>query len=399
MQQIEQQTLSVVDELAIIFSSLTTELTMFVVAIIVYIFAFRGFKIPQKNSKAKAAPEASSSADCPAKTPQPAVARPAKAAKVASGRSTKMVDVAQPNAEASASPVGGDVTQKAAMIKAHARDLNLAAAQNVFRQYRGSNSMLSNSFLDACVQCNDFKEAYAHFDAMKRNGLANIVSYNTLLKAHLKKGQVDEAQVLLREMSSRGLQASKVTYHELLNAMVKNRDMRGTWKLVDEMRDAGVSMNSVTVSILLKSLTDRSSRSEIQKTMGFLETLEEPVDEVLFSSVIEACIRIKQLNFLSDMIAKYRSRGEYITLTAPTYGSMIKAFGQAGDVSQVWQTWTEMRANNVQPTQITFGCMIEALVRCGETEKAWDLVHQQVTCQDTEPGVGTAVWLLSKVCA
>merc|ERR1719420_1423781 len=111
--------------------------------------------------------------------------------------------------------------------------------------------MLSNSFLDACLQCGDFKEAYAHFAAMKRLGFGNIVSYNTLLKAPLKKGQVDEAQSLLREMSSRGLQASKVTYHELLNAMVTNRDMKGAWRLLDEMRERGITMNSVTCSILL----------------------------------------------------------------------------------------------------------------------------------------------------
>jgi hypothetical protein len=36
--------------------------------------------------------------------------------------------------------------------------------------------------------------------------------------------------------------------------------------------------------------------------MGLLDSLEEPVDEVLFSSVVEACIRIKQVQFLSDMI-------------------------------------------------------------------------------------------------
>merc|ERR1719453_1885884 len=159
--------------------------------------------------------------------------------------------------------------------------------------------------------------------------------------------------------------------------------MKSTWRLVDEMREAGITMNSVTVSILLKALTDRSSPSEIDKTMGLLNTLEEPVDEVLFSSVIEACIRIKQLHFLSDMMQRYRSRGQDITLTAPTYGSMIKAFGQAGDIAQVWQTWTEMQSRDVQPTQITLGCMTEALVRCGEVQKAWDLIHK---LQQTQHG-------------
>merc|ERR1719453_2707586 len=152
--------------------------------------------------------------------------------------------------------------------------------------------------------------------------------------------------------------------------------MKNTWRLVDEMRESGITLNSVTISILLKALTDRSSPSEIEKTMGLLDTLEEPVDEVLFSSVVEACIRIKQMGFLSDMIQKYRRRGDFVALSSPTYGSMIKAFGQAGEISQILDLWAEMESRGVQPTQITLGCMIEALVRCGEVQKAWDLIHK-----------------------
>merc|ERR1719379_1547186 len=76
---------------------------------------------------------------------------------------------------------------------------------------------------------------------------------------------------------------------------------------------------------------------------------------------------------------------------------MIKAFGQAGDFSQVWQTWTEMQAKGVQPTQITLGCMIEALVRCGEADKAWDLIHQKQACQDVEQGAGINTVIYSSV--
>merc|ERR1719191_2582104 len=167
------------------------------------------------------------------------------------------------------------------------------------------------------------------------------------------------------------------------------------WCLLNEMREAGVTMNSVTCSILLKSLTDRSSPSEIEKTMGLLDTLQEPVDEVFFSSVIEACIRIKQVHFLSDMMKRYRTRGDFVTLSAPTYGSMIKAFGQAGQISQILELWAEMESRGVQPTQITLGCMIEALVRCGEVQKAWDLIHKlqqsQQTCKNEELATANTV--------
>merc|ERR1719463_431942 len=174
--------------------------------------------------------------------------------------------------------------------------------------------------------------------------------------------------------------------------MVKSRDKKTAWHLLNEMREAGVTINAVTCSILLKFLTDRSSPSEIERTMGLLDTLEEPVDEVLFSSVVEACIRIRQVHFLSDMIQKYRARGDFVALSSPTYGSMIKALGQAGQISQILELWAEMESRGVQPTQITLGCMTEALVRCGEVQQAWDLIHklQQNQQADSDKEAATA---------
>jgi pentatricopeptide repeat protein len=117
------------------------------------------------------------------------------------------------------------------MIKAYAKEQDFEGAKGVFRSFRGTNSMFSNSFLDACVQCGNLREASAHFAQMKRTGLANTVSYNTMLKAYIKRGQISEAQELLKEMAGQGLKASRVTYHELLNSMVTNRDRKNAWHL------------------------------------------------------------------------------------------------------------------------------------------------------------------------
>ena len=87
----------------------------------------------------------------------------------------------------------------------------------------------------------------------------------------------------------------------------------------------------------------------------------EPMDEVLFSSVIEACIRVGQLNLLSQKMRKYASQGGPVALTAPTYGSMINAYGQACDVERIWELWMEMLGREVQLTAITLGYLVDVL--------------------------------------
>merc|ERR1719395_351648 len=158
------------------------------------------------------------------------------------------------------------------------------------------------------------------------------------------------------------------------------------------MKRAGVSPNSVTCSVLLKALTEHSHATDVSSTMELLEQTEEPMDEVLFSSVVEACIRTRRLDLLSEMMRRYAKQGGLLALTAPTYGSMIKAYGQARDVERLWELWNEMTQREVRPTAITLGCMVDALVKNGCVEDAWQLVKTLVKDENMCSLVNTVIY-------
>merc|ERR1719262_1648213 len=211
---------------------------------------------------------------------------------------------------------------------------------------------------------------------MKQLSIVDTVSYNTMVKAYLSSNQAEQAQALLQEMSRRGLPPNKVTYNELLDARVMAKDRRGMWSVVEDMQASGVAPSAATCSILLKALTQHSLASDISRTMELLDMMVEPMDEVLFTSVIEACIRIRQLDQLWARVQRYMTQGGMQALTAPTYGSMIKAYGQSGNVERVWALWREMSERGVAPTSITVGCTVDALVKNGQVED--ETRHQYV---------------------
>jgi len=91
--------------------------------------------------------------------------------------------------------------------------------------------------------------------------------------------------------------------------------------------------------------------------------------------VIEACVRIGQLDLLSAKLQQYAAKGGLAGLTAPTYGSMIKAYGRAKDIERVRSLWAEMVKREVKPTAITLGCMVDALVCNGFPDEAYTLVR------------------------
>merc|ERR1719265_2197700 len=126
--------------------------------------------------------------------------------------------------------------------------------------------------------------------------------------------------------------------------------------------------------------------------MDLVFQTEEQMDEVLFSSVIEACIRLHRLDLLSNMMKKFEKGGHSISLTAPTYGSMIKAYGQSHDVDRIWDLWHEMGTRGVKPTAITLGCMVDALVMNSRVDDAWKLVNDLLEDKELAPSVNTVIF-------
>merc|ERR1719420_513787 len=271
-----------------------------------------------------------------------------------------------------------DISKHVAMMRARSKEQDLEGAMQVFRKLQSSGVQLTalvyNALLDSCVQCGKVNIALQHFNEMKELGFVDVVSYNTLLKAYLKNGQINKARTLLAEMAENNIQANQVTYNEMLNALVNTKDRKEMWALVREMNTIGMRPNSVTCSIILKSLTAHSATDDVRQAMALIDNLHEDMDEVLFASVIEACVRVGQLDLLSSKLQQYAGLGGLAGLTAPTYGSMIKAYGRARDIERVRELWGEMRRRHVTPTSITLGCMVDALVSNSLPDEAFDLV-------------------------
>jgi len=241
------------------------------------------------------------------------------------------------------------------------------------------NSVIYNTVLDACVECRDIQAAEEWMVQTKKAGMADVVSFNTLIKAYLQNEKFDKARSMMEEMRKENLQPNRVTFNELINAMVKRGGearRSDTWVIVDEMKAAGVKPNQVTCSILLKNLNISANEDDISKTMDLIASMEEPMDEVLLSSVVEACVRIGKPDLLASKLKHLQATTAIAINGSHTFGSLIKAYGHAKDVDGIWRCWKEMRSRHIKPTSITLGCMVEAVVSNGDTEGAFELIHQ-----------------------
>jgi pentatricopeptide repeat protein len=276
-----------------------------------------------------------------------------------------------------------DIAKHITMIRNCAAEKDLKGAVSVFTSLEQScvdlNPVIYNTVLDACVECRDLKAAEKWMQKMKEADMNDVVSFNTIIKAHLQHGNFEKARSLIDEMKKEGLQPNRVTFNELMNAMAckgGNAARKYMWDIIDEMAAADVKPNQVTISILLKNLNSYSSEAEIKKTMDLINTMDEPMDEVLLSSVVEACVRIGKPDLLEAKLKQLQGTTAITINGSHTYGSLIKAYGHARDIDGIWRCWKEMRSRHIKPTSVTLGCMVEAISNNGDTEGAFDLIHQ-----------------------
>merc|ERR1719464_1265815 len=115
----------------------------------------------------------------------------------------------------------------------------------------------------------------------------------------------------------------------------------------------------VTCSIFLKTIATPAHVGDLNRILSLVDSLGEPSDEVLFGALAEACIRVGNLDLLTERTQAFAAHGGFAKIYAPIYGSMIKAYGRAGDLRRVWMLWNEMQVQRVSPTAVTLGCMVE----------------------------------------
>jgi len=266
------------------------------------------------------------------------------------------------------------------MIRDCASKRNLEGAISVFTTLKNSGAELTrsmyNAVLDACVECGDLRRADDWMEQMKKDQVTDIVSYNTMVKASVRSDNFAKARAIMLEMKKEEFEPNHVTYNEMINGLVRTGGRKQeAWKLVDDMKAQGTTPNRVTCSILLKDLKARSPVSDVMRTMDLINEMSEPMDEVLLSSVVEACVRVGKPDLLTTKLAQI-SKDHHIVTGAHTFGSLIKAYGHARDVNGAWRCWKEMRTRHISPTSITIGCMVEAVVSNGDPEGGFELIKQ-----------------------
>jgi pentatricopeptide repeat protein len=166
-----------------------------------------------------------------------------------------------------------------------------------------------------------------------------------------------------------------------LEELMRRKGVDDAWAALEEMQSQGLTTDRFTVSrMLMKTVGDGRNKLNAQRVYKglflverFIQYQPEEADEVLFNALLDTCCRIQDLNRLEATVQKMREL--QILPSHVTLGILVKAYGQARDITRVLKIWEEMDEQRRHANAVTYGCMIDACVKCGRLENAMEIFY------------------------
>lgn len=115
----------------------------------------------------------------------------------------------------------------------------------------------------------------------------NVVTYTTLIRGYCMKQEVDEALIILEEMTGRGLKPNIITYNTLIKGLCeahKLDKMKDIWEQM--IGDSRFSPDTCTFNTLIHAHCCAGNLGEASKVFENMKKLQVPADSASYSVLI-----------------------------------------------------------------------------------------------------------------
>jgi len=271
-----------------------------------------------------------------------------------------------------------DIQNYMSLFRACGRERNVKKVLELLKELEdstvGIDTTAYNCVLDVCIKAGDSRSAADLFTKMKVRGYVDVISYNTLLKG-MGGGAtgLTDSHMILKEMRDLGLCPNQITFNSLINYAIRERDITGAWSFIKEMEQDGITIDNFTCSIMCKGLKHASGKDELDRTLDLIERSGVVPDEVLVNTLLDVCIRLRDVKRLQSALKTFRHSG--VTPSEHAYGTVLRAYGHARAIDEAQATWEDMLDRKVRPSDQTIGSMVDACVTNGAPAEAWKAVQ------------------------
>mmetsp|Transcript_80683 Transcript_80683/g.152480 ORF Transcript_80683/g.152480 Transcript_80683/m.152480 type:complete len:898 (+) Transcript_80683:213-2906(+) len=311
------------------------------------------------------------------------------------------------------------------MLRAYAQQKDWQGAVQMLEKMHASgnapDSLVLNHVVALCVTVG--KTGVAESLLLKYADLVDVITCNTILKGYAHQADLPTAEALLERMLATGPAPNVITFNTVMDCAVRmihkwdtaskhsRGDSRGKdvgprsmptstlpsirtmshrpWEILDTMIKHGIEPDRYTVSTVVKGMhMTGGSGAELDRAVGLVRRLgptalhtpfldkwdNKGLAEVLFNTLLDICCASRDLDRMTEIFGTMQEFD--VPTSAVTFGTLIKAFGQAGRLEACHQVWKQIHDLKLEPSVVTFGCYIDACIRNEDVQRAEQIFNE-----------------------
>jgi pentatricopeptide repeat protein len=223
----------------------------------------------------------------------------------------------------------------------------------------------------------------------------DVKAANILMNAHAKLANVEEAFDLMRQMkygNGTDVPATRpniVTYNTLLDACHKAGELDAALQAKEQLDQSGIEPDARTYTNLIATVARKpssaSGANDPSPAFGFLNEMTSRnirPNGMTYSALIDVCGRCRRpdlaLQGLRIMLRQKAAEGDNGRLLPNEVGAWtaaIDACGKSGRIQTARRLFHFMSKFGVRPNTITCGCLTDCLLKNGRTAETLEVLR------------------------
>jgi len=258
-------------------------------------------------------------------------------------------------------------------------DVALATFDLSVKCHGKADSLMYNKMMDVCIACKQPRRAVKFFEAIsaETDTVPDVISFNTVIRAYAQIGELQKAFDLIQEMTRQSIKPNAVTFNSLAGAAIKAGEVERAWRILPLMAAAGVQPDEVTYSTLIMGIKQSKSVQLLNRGFECLQHLKDnnlKPDEVLFNSLMDACVHLQQMPKACAVFKSMKDAGVKPSFVA--YSILVKGYGMQRNLNAALQVKEDMDAAGVVPNAVLYGSLADVALKSGDYERAEQILQE-----------------------
>ncbi|KAK9715582.1 hypothetical protein RND81_06G174700 [Saponaria officinalis] len=218
-----------------------------------------------------------------------------------------------------------------------------------------------NCVINCCAHALPVDELSKLFDEMIQKGFSpNTITYNVMLDVYGKSRLFNKARKVFLMAKKQGL-CDVISYNTLVAAYGRNKDFKNMTRTVELMQFDGFAVSLEAYNSMLDAYGKEHQMEDFRSVLLRLKKSSGTSDHYTYNILINIYGEQGWIDEVACVLKELKDNGPGPDLCS--YNTLIKAYGIAGMVEDAVSVIKEMREKGIEPDRITYLNLITALRR------------------------------------